>query len=236
MKRFPRLHWPRARRALLGLGLGLVAGLIVIQTWYLGWVIYYLEHRPETTSFMTLRRAEGTSIEHRWVAYEAISPWVKRAVVAGEDAHFVRHSGFDWTALWKALRENLAADRIVRGGSTISQQLAKNLFLSPRQSLLRKAQEACITAMLEAVMSKRRILELYLNVIEWGDGVFGIAAASEHYYERPPARIGRWQAALLAARIPRPRHYDRVGQTAFLLDRASDIYAWSPKSRIPEPR
>ncbi len=122
---------------------------------------------------------------------------------------------------------------MVRGGSTISQQLAKNLFLSPERSYLRKLQEAVIALMIEQALSKRRILELYLNSIEWGEGVFGAGAAAAHYYGIDAAEVDRWQAALLAARIPRPRYYSERGVTRYLYRRAVDIYGWSDKVRLP---
>ena len=172
----------RPRRPLLrAIGWGLLAaglGLAALQAWYLARVVRLVDHDPDTTAFIELRRAEGRAIHRDWVPYERMSQWLKRAVVAAEDARFVEHGGFDWTALREAFAENLKADRVVRGGSTISQQLAKNL--SPSRSLPRKAQEAAITVMLESVLTKRRILELYLNLIEWGDGVFGAEAAARH--------------------------------------------------------
>ena len=194
----------------------LVIAVLALQAWYAAWVLYYAEHDPYTTAFMQRRAEQADSrpaLRHHWVAYERVSPWLKRAVVAAEDARFLRHNGFDWSALEQAMRENLASGEIVRGGSTITQQLAKNLFLSPHQSYLRKLQEAAIAVMLEAFLDKRRILELYLNLIEWGDGIFGAAAAAQHYYGIEPAALTRRQAAELAARIPAPRFYDRNGIT-----------------------
>lgn len=218
-----------------GAALGLVAVAVIgLQVWYLAWIAHYADHDPQTTAFMEIRRAEGTAIDHHRVEYDRISNWLKRAVVAAEDARFMDHGGIDWTALQKAMEENREAGGVVRGGSTITQQLAKNLFLSPRQSYVRKAQEAVIALMLEAVLDKRRILELYLNMIEWGDGVFGAAAAARHYYDVPVASLSRWQAAVLAARIPNPRFYDRRGTTPWLLERAGDIHRWSNQVRIPE--
>ncbi len=223
----------RAAAAALGVGVAVLLGL---QAWYLGWVVHYTDHDPQTTAFMEIRRTEGATLDHRWVEYEEISHWLKRAVIAAEDARFMQHGGIDWTALNKAMEENREAGRVVRGGSTITQQLAKNLFLSPRQSYLRKAQEAVIALMLEAVLDKRRILELYLNAIEWGDGIFGAATAARHYYDTPVGSVSRWQAAVLAARIPRPRFYYRRGTTPWLLERAGDIHRWSNQVRIPENR
>lgn len=209
------------------------AGLFLLQSWYLGRVLYYAVHMPQASAFMELRSHQGQAIHQHWTPYAAISPWAKRAVVAAEDAHFVAHHGFDWSALRRALRANMAADEVVQGGSTISQQLAKNLFLSPRQNLWRKGQEALITLMLETALPKKRILWLYLNVIEWGEGIFGIGAAARHYFDRAPHELSRWQAALLAARIPRPRFYDRRGPTDYLYDRASNIADWAAHTRIP---
>lgn len=231
-----RRRWRRLRRGIAGVALIAIAAVVALQGWYFAWVVYYADHPPRTTAFMELRRAglaEGGRLRHEWTDYEAISHWLKRAVVAAEDARFMQHGGIDWEALQDALQENLAADGIARGGSTITQQLAKNLFLSPRRSYLRKAQEAAIAYMLETVLTKKRILELYLNVIEWGEARFGAAAAAQHYYGRSPATLSRWQAAMLAARIPRPRFYDRNGTTPFLLERAGDIHGWSGKVRIP---
>ena len=231
----------RRRRLLVRLAglltLAVVGALITSQAWYFLRVLHLAEHNPDTTAFMEMRRAARSPdrpLAYQWVDYERISPWLARAVVAAEDARFMEHGGFDWTALRKALQDNLAADGVVRGGSTISQQLAKNLFLSPRRSYLRKLQEAAIAAMIETTLSKRRILELYLNVAEWGDGLFGAAAATRHYYGTSAASLTRWQAAYLAARIPSPRFYDRRGITPYLRERAADIHRWSDQVRIPD--
>jgi len=225
-------------RRLLGRGLVIAVGLLLAivlaqQLYYFVRVVRLAERNPETTAFMAMRRAQDQELAHEWVAYQGISGWLKRAVIAAEDHRFMAHDGFDWKALRKAMRENLKAEAIVRGGSTISQQLAKNLFLSPEQTLLRKLQEAVITVMLETVLSKRRILELYLNVIEWGDGVFGAAAAAQHYDDVPASALTRWQAAYLAARIPSPQFFDERGVTPFLRDRAGDIYRWSDQVAVP---
>lgn len=231
MRRVTRRRLIRACGAVLAVAVMVLTGL---QAWYLGWIVHYRDHAPQTTAFMEIRRAEGASIDHRWVEYDRISHWLKRAVIAAEDARFTNHGGIDWTALGKAIEENREAGTVVRGGSTITQQLAKNLFLSPRQNYARKAQEAMIALMLEAVLDKRRILELYLNLIEWGDGVFGAAAAARHFYDTPVGSLSRWQAAVLAARIPNPRFYDRRGTTPWLLERAGDIHRWSNQVAIPD--
>lgn len=193
----------------------------------------YAERAPDSTAFMDARRAAGADLDHRWVAYEQIDPALRRAVIVAEDARFVDHGGIDWQAVEDAFWRNLRADGIVRGGSTISQQLAKNLFLSERQTYLRKAREAALALLMEQTLNKRRILELYLNLIEWGDGVFGAEAAARHYYGVSASQLSRWQAAMLAARIPRPRYYDRVGTTRYLYQRATQIAEWMPNARTP---
>jgi monofunctional biosynthetic peptidoglycan transglycosylase len=148
-------------------------------------------------------------IQHRWVDYDHISDELKRALVASEDAKFLEHEGFDWEGIQAAWEKNKKKGRITAGGSTISQQLAKNLFLSGRRSYLRKFEEAAITVMLEHTMDKRRIFEIYLNVIEWGNGVFGAEAAARHYYGVSAASLSAMQSAKLAAMVPNPRFYDK---------------------------
>jgi monofunctional biosynthetic peptidoglycan transglycosylase len=143
------------------------------------------------------------------VPYARISNELKRAMIAAEDARFVEHEGFDWDGIQLAIEKNQRRGRIVAGGSTITQQLAKNLFLSPARSYWRKAEEAAITVMLEALLEKQRIFELYLNVIEWGNGVFGAEAAAQRYFGVSAAQLGAEQAARLAAMAPNPRFYER---------------------------
>ena len=206
------MTWRRLGR----IALALLALLLVYQLWLFGWIVYWKWNNPAMTSFMSEQQARLASqhpddefeLKHQWVAYAAISPQLKRALVASEDAKFLQHEGFDWEGIQTAWEKNLAKGRIVAGGSTISQQLAKNLFLSSQRTPWRKAEEAVITVMLEAVMDKRRIFEIYLNVIEWGDGVFGAEAAARHYFRTPAARLSAAQAARLAAMVPNPRYYD----------------------------
>jgi monofunctional biosynthetic peptidoglycan transglycosylase len=181
---------------------------------------------------MREKRGEAT-LAHRWVAYEQISPHLKRAIVAAEDAKFLGHEGFDWEASQQAHETNLKKGRIVAGGSTISQQLAKNLFLSGSRSPWRKAQEAVITVMLENMMGKRRILEIYLNVIEWGEGVFGAEAAARHYFRVPAAELSAEQAARLAAMVPNPRFYDRNRNVPWLATKTRMVLARMSVARIP---
>lgn len=193
--------------------LGLVA-VLAVQVWFFSHVVFWNFFNPDQTRFMSLRLAElqeknpKATLKHRWVPYERISFHLKRAVVAAEDDGFVDHEGFDWEGMQRALKKNEKKGRVVAGGSTISQQLAKNLFLTPSKSYLRKAQEAVITLMLETVMSKRRILEIYLNVVEWGNGVFGAEAAAQRYYGISAAQLGASQSAHLAVMLPNPRKYE----------------------------
>jgi monofunctional biosynthetic peptidoglycan transglycosylase len=144
------------------------------------------------------------TLKHAWVPYDRISTQLKRAIVAAEDARFAEHEGFDWDAIEKAMEKNRRKGKVVAGASTISQQLAKNLFLSADRTPWRKGQEALITVMIEHTMDKRRILEIYLNVIEWGEGVFGAEAAARHYYGTSAAGLDADAAARLAAMVPIP--------------------------------
>jgi monofunctional biosynthetic peptidoglycan transglycosylase len=195
--------------------LGLIGLFLAWQLWLLGWVLLWGWVNPGETRFMEIRLAElrqkapSAQLKHQWVPYERISIHLKRAIIAAEDAKFVDHEGFDWEGMQKALEKNQKKGRFVAGGSTISQQLAKNLFLTPAKSYFRKAEEAIITLMLENLWSKRRIFEVYLNVIEWGNGVFGAEAAARHYFNTSAAQLGPEQAARLAGMVPNPRFYDR---------------------------
>lgn len=201
--------WPK--RIVLGL-LGVV---LLYQLWLLGWVLWWGQIDPGTTRFMEIRLAElrqkdpQAQLRKQWVPYAKISPHLKRAIIASEDAKFVDHEGFDWEGIQKAIEKNQKRGKVVAGGSTISQQLAKNLFLSPAKTPWRKAEEAVITLMLETLWSKQRIFEVYLNVIEWGNGVFGAEAAARHYYGISAAQLGPEQSARLAGMVPNPRFYDR---------------------------
>lgn len=185
------------------------------QIWVCGWLVYWQSHNPIATRFMTLRLAElqkdnsKAELEHQWVGYQDISIHLKRAVVAAEDDRFMSHKGLDWQGIEAAFKKNRRRGAAVAGGSTITQQLAKNLFLSPRRSYIRKAQEAVIAWMIELLWDKRRILEVYLNVVEWGGGIFGAEAAAQHYYHLSAAHVGPTQAANLAVILPNPRRYEK---------------------------
>ncbi len=190
-------------------------GILLYQAW-LYWQVSRLDtHKPQDTSMMQTRLAEMESagkpvtIDYRWVPMKNISRYLQRAIIASEDATFYSHEGFDWEGIKIAAEKNLKKGKIVAGGSTISQQLAKNLFLSTQRTPWRKAEEAIITVMLENSLSKQRIFEIYLNVIEWGDGVFGAEAAARHYFKKSAANLTPREAAWLAAIVPNPRYYDK---------------------------
>lgn len=209
---------PTPRTWLYWLGRGLLALLLLVLFWQAALftqVIWWSRFDPGSTSFMRMRLAElrqtnpNATLRHQWVPYERISLHLKRAVVAAEDDRFVDHEGFDWEGIQRALEKNERRGRFAAGGSTITQQLAKNLFLSPSKSWLRKGQEAVLTVMIEWTWDKRRILEVYLNVVEWGNGLFGAEAAAQRYYGVSAARLGPSQAARLAVMLPNPRHYER---------------------------
>lgn len=178
-------------------------------------------------------RDPNAVLQHQWVPYRNISGAMKRAIIVAEDSQFVRHHGFDYAALRNALEKNIAQGRFTVGGSTISQQLAKNLFLSENKSILRKIQEAIITVMLEQVMPKQRILEIYLNVIEWGNGVFGVEAAAQHYYNQSAASLDVHQATYLAAMVTNPRYYDNNRQSQHLLKKRDILLSRLHSARIP---
>jgi monofunctional biosynthetic peptidoglycan transglycosylase len=184
-----------------------------------------IKTNPPTTAFIEIRAAEARSAGkpvrrvQRWVSYERMSSHLKRAVLVTEDAAFFEHEGIDFDELEKSIELNWRKGQFVRGGSTITQQLAKNLYLSPSRNPLRKITEFLIARRLEAELSKRRILEIYLNVIEWGDGTYGIEAASRQYFNLPAAALEPEQAAMLAAVIINPRRYNAARPSAWLVRR-----------------
>lgn len=172
-------------------------------------------------------------LHHTWVPYEQISFDMKRAIIAAEDSKFLQHNGFDFDSIHNASKKILKEKKLVAGGSTISQQLAKNLFLSSEKTLWRKSQEAIITLMLENVMSKRRILEIYLNVIEWGNGIFGIEAAAQHYYGISAESLTANQATYLASMVTNPRYYDYNRKSEHLLKKSEIIFTRLNSAKIP---
>jgi monofunctional biosynthetic peptidoglycan transglycosylase len=219
------------RAAGWAVGIAVVA-VLALQLWFLGHVVWFKYHDPGSTAFMRAQLAvmrekdPKATLQHRWVPYARISPHLKRAVIAAEDANFTEHEGVDWDAIERAHERNLKRGRVTHGGSTITMQLAKNLFLSGERSYLRKGQELVIAYMLEAVLTKDRILEIYLNVAEWGNGVFGCEAAARRHFGVGADRLGPGQAARLAAMLPRPRFYDRNPGSPVLAKRAETIQRW----------
>lgn len=229
----------RAFLGWIGRGLLLLVALVVLyEVWIFAHVLWWQHVNPTTTRFMDLQLAAlreddpKARLQHEWVDYERISRHLKQAVVAAEDDRFVDHDGFDWESIQRALEKNARRGKAVAGGSTISQQLAKNLFLTPSKSYLRKGQEAIITLMIETCWPKRRILEVYLNMVEWGKGVFGAQAAAVHYYGIPAARLGPAQAARLAVMLPNPRRYERQFGPR-LAAHAARVQARMHRSEVP---
>jgi len=241
------------RPSLRWIGLVLLA-LCVLELFFVLRIAAMLVIDPQSTTF---QRSEALRIvrdkgvlrwRQQWVAYEQISDNLKRAVIASEDDGYTDHEGVDWDAIEKAWTRNsraeqqaeqrAAAGRKARvpkvvGGSTITQQLAKNLFLSGERTLLRKGQEFMLALLLERVLDKRRILEIYLNSVEWGEGVFGAQAAAEHYFRKPAARLSAYEAARLAVMLPRPKYFEKLPDSAYLAGRAATIVARMPSARLP---
>ena len=212
---------------------------VLYQLWLFAHICWWVKFDPSTSAFMEDRlevmqdKNPKALLKHKWVPYTKISGNLKRALIASEDAKFVDHEGFDWEGIQKAYEKNRKHGKIVAGGSTISQQLAKNLFLSTKRTPWRKGEVIIITLMLEAVMDKQRIFEIYLNVIEWGNGVFGAEAAARHYFGVSAARLSPEQAARLAAMVPNPRYYDRHRQAGGMLRKTLIILDRMPDAEIP---
>jgi monofunctional biosynthetic peptidoglycan transglycosylase len=212
---------------------------LLYQVWVAAHVWWWINHNPASSAFMQTRldamqdKNPDAELQHQWVPYKKISNNLKRALIASEDAKFVDHEGFDWDGIQKAYEKNLKKGKLVSGGSTISQQLAKNLFLSSGRTPWRKGEEVIITVMLEHMMEKERIFELYLNVIEWGNGVFGAEAAARHYYRISAAQLSPQQAAKLAAMVPNPRYYDKHREAKGLLRKTDIILARMNDADIP---
>ncbi|HXF78143.1 MAG TPA: monofunctional biosynthetic peptidoglycan transglycosylase [Usitatibacter sp.] len=229
----------KAARFLGWVAAAAIALFLAVQVSFFLRLWWWRDHDPRATAFMNERLAQmrtknpQAALQHRWVPYDRISANLKRAIVVAEDSRFVDHEGFDWEAIEKAREKNQKKGKVVAGGSTISQQLSKNLFLSPSRTPWRKGQEALITVMMEHLMDKRRILEIYLNVIEWGDGVFGAEAAARHYYGVGAASLGPEAAARLAAIVPDPRRYDHNRTSAFIARKSQTILARMPQAELP---
>ena len=233
--------WLRLSLMVLGV-LGLVLGGMA---WY--WLATFpdvpalAKQNPTETALMAARVADATESgrpykrQWSWVALSEISPHLQRAVVAAEDASFFSHEGFDWEGIKVAMERNLEAGKIERGGSTITQQVAKNLYLTQDRSFLRKAREAMITRALEKDLSKTRILEIYLNIAEWGEGVYGAEAAARHYFFKRAKDLTADESALLAAMLPSPLKYDPLRLTPFLVKRQHQILSWMGATAMSVP-
>jgi monofunctional glycosyltransferase len=201
-----------------------------------------VEENPAKTAFMESREAEwrrdglvDKKIDQKWVSLDHVSQNLIKAVLIAEDDKFWQHEGFDYQAMERALEKNILAKKFKMGGSTISQQLAKNLYLSPSKNPIRKIKEAILTWRLEKTLTKRRILELYVNVAEWGDGIFGIGQAARHYYGVSAARLTARQASRLAAILPNPILYSPKGSSSYVHNRSNIIYAIMRKRGIIVP-
>ena len=228
--RRPLLFW----LVLLPLGL-----LLLLQLYFFVQVCWWVGHNPASTSFMRHQRAllreknPNFELRQKWVAYDHISNNIKRAIIASEDANFSGHDGVDWAALHKAFDKNAKKGKVVAGGSTITQQLAKNLFLSGDRSYVRKAQEFVITYMLELMMDKERIFEIYLNVVEWGNGVYGAEAAARYYFGVSAASLSAEQGARLAVMLPNPRFFDKHRDSQYLAQRTGLILRRMNSAALP---
>jgi monofunctional biosynthetic peptidoglycan transglycosylase len=209
------------------------------QLWILLHIILWTVINPGESAFMETRlehlqeKDEKATLRHQWVNYNQISINIKQAVIAAEDAKFIDHEGFDWEGIEKAYEKNMRRKKIVAGGSTISQQLAKNLFLSNQRTPWRKAEETIITLMLETILSKQRILEIYLNVIEWGNNVYGIEAASLRYFSSHAKDLNSFQSAKLASMIPNPKYYERHQDASGLIERSGIILSRMNSTQVP---
>ncbi|MFN7835442.1 MAG: monofunctional biosynthetic peptidoglycan transglycosylase [Burkholderiaceae bacterium] len=212
---------------------------LLLQCWYLSCIVWWKFVDPSSTRFMRdrlheLRQANPQArLQRTWVDYERIAPAMKRAVIAAEDGRFMQHAGVDWDAVQRAYRHNVHGGKRIHGGSTITQQLAKNLFLSSHRSYWRKGQELLIAWMLELVLDKRRILEIYLNSVEWGNGVFGVEAAARRYYGVSAAGLSAYQAAQLASMLPAPRYFERNRGSGRLARKAVAVQARLGQVAVP---
>jgi monofunctional biosynthetic peptidoglycan transglycosylase len=227
------------KRVLIGVPLGLVGLVLLSVLLFLAWNLVFPRlsglrtHNPASTAFMEYRQAQWEAkgvkhgLTHRWAPLSRISPYLANAVIISEDDKFWQHKGFDWQAIKEAYERNARRKEVHFGGSTITQQLVKNLFLSPSRNLIRKAREAILTWRLERVLTKKRILELYLNVVEWGDGIYGAEAASAYYFQKPASDLSADESARLAAILPIPRRYTplKIRTSAYLARRSEEILA-----------
>jgi monofunctional biosynthetic peptidoglycan transglycosylase len=248
------------RSGLLRWLLLVVLAIVSLQLFFIGRIALMAVVNPSSTTF---ERSEAWRIvtekgalrwRQQWVPYAQISDHLKRAVIASEDGDFINHDGVEWEAIQKAWDKNAKAEEQaakrasapkpgkpapvakapkIIGGSTITQQLAKNLLLSGERTLPRKGQEFVLTMALELLLPKQRILELYLNHVEWGEGVFGAEAAAQHYYGKPASKLTPYEAARLAVMLPRPKYFEKLPNSAYLSNRAATILARMGDAVVP---
>jgi monofunctional biosynthetic peptidoglycan transglycosylase len=227
----------------------LALAVLCLQLWFAARIAFMRVVAPQSTSFQRSEIVRLMSEKHQvawaqaWVDDAQLATTLKRAVIASEDDSFAEHGGVDWDALKGAWQKNEKAQARAQargkatakvvGGSTITQQLAKNLFLSGERTLVRKAQELVITLMLEALLDKRRILEIYLNSVEWGEGLFGAQAAARHYFRVDAARLGAFEAARLAVMLPAPKRFERQPSGPYVMGRAGIIAARMNSAQLP---
>lgn len=235
-----------------------VAGL-ALQLFFVARIAAMAVIDPQSTAFqrseayqIAIHQGSGGGWRQESVPYSQISDTLKRAVIASEDSGFVDHNGVEWEAIERARQRNARAEELaakraaraaargkpvrpvqLRGGSTITQQLAKNLLLSGERTMLRKGQELVLATLLEVLLDKRRILEIYLNNVEWGEGVFGAQAASQYYFRKPASRLGTGEAARLAVMLPSPKFFERRTGSPYLSGRASTVMARMPAAELP---
>ncbi|MBP7451966.1 MAG: monofunctional biosynthetic peptidoglycan transglycosylase [Ottowia sp.] len=227
--------------------------LVLLEGFFIGRIALMALLDPRSTSFQrseAWRLTTQGDLQWRqdWRDYDQISDHLKRAVIAAEDDSFVNHEGVDWDAIEKAWERNAKAEEAaaaraeqnrparpvrIRGGSTITQQLAKNLLLSGERNLARKGQELVLTYALETLLPKRRILEIYLNNVEWGEGVFGAEAAAQHYFRKSAAQLNPREAARLAVMLPRPRYFEKLPRSGYLNNRTSIIVGRMRSAELP---
>ena len=212
-----------------------VSFVLLVQLWIFASLAWWRYKPVETTMFMRIDYWSEPSkpIQHEWRDYDEISEYMKKAIVAAEDGKFMQHHGFDWDGIQAALERNNDTGKVVAGCSTISQQVAKNLFLYNKRSFIRKGQEAVATWMMERMWSKERILEVYLNSVEFGDNIYGVEAATQHYFGKSSRSLSREQAVFLAAILPNPKYYQDHQNDRKLQNRERMIRKYMRYSDIP---
>ncbi|HJF28102.1 monofunctional biosynthetic peptidoglycan transglycosylase [Acinetobacter bohemicus] len=213
----------------------IVSVILLIQLWIFASLVWWRTNPVNTTMMMRIDYWTEPSkpIQHQWRPYDEISLNLKRAIVTVEDGKFIHHHGFDWDGIQTALNRNKNEGRVVAGGSTISQQLAKNLFLINKRSFVRKGQEAIATWMMERMWSKERILEVYLNSIEFGDNIYGVEAAAKHYFGKTSQSLSRDQAVFLAAILTNPKYFQDHRHSSALKARKRMIQRYMNYAELP---